>query len=406
MSLFGRDYADRGGSTLLERGLGAAGPVPRTVARLTDVLVEAGPTHRAELARVLGLSRTRIGSVVADLVGRQILTELDPPSGRTLDGRAGPQVALSDQLGVVAGIQMITTHTYVVVQSVAGELLAERHQGRPLDPGTGEERFADAAALLDECLQSAGRQDLAAVGIGAFGQIDPETGIVSTRPNGLWWGVNLRELSERTFAVPAVLRNNTRLDAMAEAAWGAGKGLSPVLSIGLGRGLTAHTVIDGIPLVGAHGGGGELGHTTIDIHGELCSCGGRGCLWMSASALAIVNRLRNTVGDDWETIINAASDGNPAAIHAFLDAADVLGISIASLANIIDPAVIVVGGDMLRASPRFLERISTQVHDHSPTAARKALIVPSKFGGAGRGGSLAAALLARRLAVTSLELGG
>lgn len=390
---------------MLERGLGAAGPVPRTIARLTDVLVEAGPTHRAELARVLGLSRTRIGSVVADLVNREILTELNTSTSGIIDGRAGPRVALSDELGVVAGIQIITTHTYVVVQSVAGELLAERHRGRPLDPGTGEERFAIAADLLEECLQASGRRDLRAVGIGAFGQIDPETGVVSTRPNGLWWGVDLRELSQRTFDAPAVLQNNTRLDALAEATWGAGKGVTPMLSIGLGRGLTANTVIDGTPLVGAHGGGGELGHTTIDIHGELCSCGGRGCLWMSASARAIVNRLRNTIGDDWEAIIGAASDGNPAALHAFLDAADVLGISIASLANIIDPGVIVVGGDMLRSTPRFLERIITQVHDHSPTAARQAQIVPAAFGSAGRGGSLAAALLARRLAVTTLELG-
>ncbi|SDS24575.1 ROK family transcriptional regulator [Microlunatus soli] len=391
---------------MLERGFGAAGPVPRTGARLADVLVDSGPTHRAELARTLGLSRTRISSVVAELVGRGILTELDGAANDAIDGRAGPRVALSDRLGVVAGVQIITTHTSVVVQTVAGELLAERQQDRPLDPGTGEERFTIAGRLVEDCLAEVGSPPLAAVGVGAFGQIDPDTGVVSTRPNGLWWGVDLRELSRRTFAVPTVLQNNTRLEAMAEASWGAGKGLSPVLSIGLGRGLTANTVVDGIPMIGAHGGGGELGHTTIDIHGELCSCGGRGCLWMSASATAIVNRLRNTIGSDWEGIIGAAAEGNPAAIHAFLDAADVLGISIASLANIIDPAVIVVGGDMLRSTPRFLERIITQVHDHSPTAARQAQIVPATFGGTGRGGSLAAALLARRLAVSSLDLGG
>ena len=389
----------------MEHENSVARPVPRTVSRLTDVLVEAGPTHRAVLARVLGLSRTRIGSVVADLVRQGVLTELAGAGDRSIDGRAGPRVALSDRLGVVAGIQIITTHTYVVLQSVAGELLAERRRDRPLDPGTGEERFAIAAELVDECLRDAGQQRLAAVGIGAFGQIDPDTGVVTTRPNGLWWGVNVRDLARQTFGVPAVLQNNTRLDAIAEATWGAAKGLSPVLSIGLGRGLTANTVIDGKPLIGAHGGGGELGHTTIDIHGELCSCGGRGCLWMTASATAIVNRLRNTVGDDWETIIRAADDGNPAAVHAFLDAADVLGISIASLANIIDPAVIVVGGDMLRSGPRFLERIITQVHDHSPTASRQAQIVPAMYGGTGEGGSLAAALLARRRAIENLRLG-
>lgn len=385
-------------------GAAKAEPVRGTVARLTNVLIDRGPMHRAELARVLGLSRTRVGSVVSNLVEKGILADVDGGATASIDGRAGPRVTLADRLGVVAGVQIGTTHTHVVLQSLAGTLLAERRRDRPLDPGSGEERFAIAAEMVRECLSDAGQDRLSAAGVGVFGQVDPDSGIVTTRPNGLWWGVNVRELSRQAFGVPTSVHNNSRLESVAEGLWGAGKGLSPMLSIVLGRGLTAHTVIDGEAMIGAHGGGGELGHTTIDIRGELCPCGGRGCLSLTASATAIVRRLRDTVSDDWETIIQAANDNNPAVMHAFLDAADVLGIAIASLANIIDPAVIVIGGDLLRSGPRFLERVITQVHDHSPTSSRRAQIVPSRFGGTGRGGSLAAARFARHQAVNELGI--
>lgn len=378
------------------------GPVASTEDRIIGLLVERGTAHRAELARTLGLSRTRIGTVVAQLLGEGVLVETS--AGEAVDGRAGPGLALSPGLGVVAGVQLATTHTDIIVETLAGTTLAQRHLDQPPPSLPADEHFSQATAMLDEMLAGSKRDQLRAVGVGAFGQIDPETGIVNTRPDETWWGVNLRQLGRNSFGVPTVAQNNSRLEAAAEATWGAGKGHDPMLYIHLGHGLNAIPVIGGEPVDGAHGGAGELGHTCININGPLCRCGGRGCLCLTASAAAIQRRVHETFGDDWDATIEAAYDGNRIALHAFLDAADALGIVVASLANMMDPAVIVLGGDMLRAGARFYDRLVTQFHDHVLTASGQAQITPAAFGGLGPGGARAAAMLARRHAVNSLRL--
>lgn len=375
------------------------GPTTPAEHRFLQAMMTHGAMHRAEVARLLRLSRTRAGTLATRLLERGILIEDEDPVGpNDADGRAGAPLTISPSLGSVAGVQINTGHVHVAVTTLSGTVLAQDHRDGLANLLDVDVRLGIAKELLDQAAQAARAADAPLlVGLGAFGQIDPQTGVVSTHPNDVWWGVDLPRHATKILSTDVIVQNNSRLEALAEATWGSGRGCDPMLYLQLGHGLTATLISNGQPLNGAHGGAGELGHVTDDPAGPLCACGSRGCLATTVSAGAIQRALaQHTAADTWDDILAAARAGDRTVLRVFLDAADRLGRATANLANLTDPQAIVIGGDLPLAGSRFWGRLVEQFNDHALIASGKADIRPAALAGQGRGGALAAALIARR----------
>ncbi|MFC7626104.1 ROK family protein [Microlunatus sp. GCM10028923] len=372
-------------------------PRPTTESQLIQLLILKGPVHRAEIARHLGLSRSRVSSVVSSLLAQDIVEETQNAGEAygKVDGRSGPAITMAARLGAVGGVQITTTNLHVAVVSLSGDVLAEDRQG--LLPGLSPSEILSAArSVLDRSTAAAGIERLAIAGVGVFGQIDRVSGVVSTHPASSWWQVNAAELAIEALDVPAVVENNSRLEALAEASWGAGQQFDPVLYLQLGHGMTASLIVSGEVIRGAGGGAGELAHLSIDFDGRICPCGGRGCLQQYASAEAVHLAVRERVGGSWSDVMLALEAGDRAVHRAFQDAAEILGRAIAGLANLLDPARIVIGGELVRAGESFVGRIADCYQDYALPGSAGADLVVGRYQGLGRGGALAAALLARR----------
>ncbi len=236
----------------------------------------------------------------------------------------------------------------------------------------GVSAIARAAADLWQREYGAGARPTT-VGVGCAGLIDRAAGVVRTSPNLPGWhevplGPTLAAELEATVQV----LNDADAFALAEARAGAGQGLSPVVALTLGTGVGGALVAEGVLQGGLHGYAGEIGHMSVDLEGPVCACGNRGCLELYVGKRGILAAYFGRA--DWQEgspayeysggdcdvltpkmVAVAAAAGESAARAAFDSCGEVLGVALANLCNLIDPAVFVVGGGVSQAADLILE---------------------------------------------------
>src|SRR5215472_7173966 len=139
---------------------------------------------------------------------------------------------------------------------------------------------------------------IAGIGIGAPGPLDNRTGVVFAPPNLPGWDrVPLRDIFEKNYAskIPIFVENDANAAGLAEYLFGAGRGSRDMVYLTISTGIGGGVIVDGNIMEGARGTAGELGHMTIDWHGERCNCGNIGCLEQIASGTAIARHANEAI---------------------------------------------------------------------------------------------------------------
>jgi glucokinase len=255
----------------------------------------------------------------------------------------------------------------------------------------------------------------AAVGVGAAGLVDVERGVILGAPNLAYRNVAVRDTLSERLGIPAIVDNDANVAALAEAVHGAGRGAGDQIMITVGTGIGGGIIIGGRLYRGHYGVGAELGHIVIDPDGPVCGCGNRGCWEAVASGNAIGRLARQRVeggaGADLLAIVGGDLDAitgevvGEAAVAGSAFSRDVvasigrlLGIGLASIVNIFDPEVIVIGGGAAAGTGELLlepARESMLAHVLGPSWRTPVRIVPAKLGN--DAGVVGAAWLAREL---------
>lgn len=221
------------------------------------------------------------------------------------------------------------------------------------------------ASVVNDVMQGAGlrTEDIAGLGIGVPGAIDPERGYTKFLPNlpGGWRDVPIVAEVGRTTGLSTWLINDARAFTLAEAVIGAGRGVQTVIGVTLGTGIGGGIVVKGHLHEGIAMSAGEIGHMTLDPHGPPCSCGSRGCFETFASgtaiaahgAYAVIRGFTTIIGDlaerdvnkiTAETILRAAEQDDAVAQEILQRSGTYLGIGLANLVTLLSPEKIVVGG--------------------------------------------------------------
>ena len=237
-------------------------------------------------------------------------------------------------------------------------------------------------AVVKSILESVGRAldqahitaaDLAAIGLGAPGLSNPETGILFTSPNLPGWkDVPLRDIIEKELGRKAFLINDANAAAVGELYFGAGRGARNFIYITVSTGIGGGIISDGKIYTGAIGMAGELGHMVIDAEGPPCNCGNRGCWDALASGTALAREAKQKITGGAETAILDFADGDidkvtAEVIHRAAKESDglarrliretgyYLGVGLANLINIFNPELIVIGGGLSNIGDMLLE---------------------------------------------------
>ncbi|MBI4577066.1 MAG: ROK family protein [Planctomycetes bacterium] len=212
----------------------------------------------------------------------------------------------------------------------------------------------------------AGR-DVAAVGVGAAGPLDPETGVIHVAPNFPGWkDVPVAARLARDLGWPVHLENDANAAAYGEAWTGAGVGVRSLVMLTLGTGVGGGLILDGRLWRGHRGLAGEVGHMVVEPEGPPCGCGARGCLESLASATAIARRAG---GASARAVYDAALGGEPRAIESLRVAGRALGIALASLVNLLNPERVVLGGRVAGALDFLLPALVAELRERALAVA-------------------------------------
>ena len=322
--------------------------------------------------------------------------------------------------GVVVGADIGGTNQTVAVARLDGEVIAT-HRRRLGEGGTAQEVVANVFAMIDEALETVRRDHgegaapgrLLRVGIGFGGPVDHKEGVVLRSHHVPGWdGYPLREAVEQRLDAPVVLDNDANAAALGEALFGAGRGSRDLLYVNVGTGIGAGIVLNGRLHHGQHGMAGEIGHVTVLPDGPECGCGKRGCLEALASGRSLGRRAREAAAAEPRDaarlvalaggsaaaiqgphVVEAAAAGDALAARLVEETAGYLGLALGNAANLLDPALIVLGGGLAAAGDVLFAPLGAAVRQHLLPGTPAPPVVPAALGyDAGIAGALALAL--------------
>jgi glucokinase len=265
---------------------------------------------------------------------------------------------------------------------------------RPTPSGDAETVWAGLAALVAETV---GEQDVAGAGIGSAGPLDAVAGTVSPVNIPAWRGFPLRDrLASLLAGRPVVLVNDAVAGAVGEYHHGAGRGVRAMLGMVVSTGVGGGLVLGGRVYAGETGNAGHIGHTVVDLDGDPCPCGARGCVETITSGPAMVRWAQRNgwTGSppDGVSLASSAREGNPVARAAFGRSARALAAGIASAAALCDLDRVVIGGGVARAWDVLEPPLTAAMREYAGLAfVRRVEIVRSELDG--QAGLLGAAAL-------------
>jgi predicted NBD/HSP70 family sugar kinase len=357
----------------------------RNCVRVVDALRRRGLASRSDLARMTGLSRTTVGSLVADLQARGLVVEHVAEAREPGRGRPPVLLRLDRSAGVAVGIDFDHDRVRVALADLSSTVLAEDCAEIDVDHSAAD--AIDAAVDILRALRVAADVDeaqLVGAGVGLPGPIDRRTGTVGSAvilPG--WAGVSARTALARRLGLRVEVDNDANLGALAEVSFGAGRSLSDIVYVRLGSGVGAGLVLGGRLHHGAAGLAGEIGHVQVRPDGAVCRCGNRGCLETIAGEGAIRALLRPTRGHEVtrREVLELVAEGDLGATRVVNDAGRAVGRVLADLCNAVNPEAVIVGGELGEAGEPLLGGIRETIDRYAlPGAAEAVKVTPGELG--------------------------
>ncbi len=360
-----------------------------------DLLRDGQPRTRAQLAEITGLARSTIAARIDVLLRLGLVAPYG--DGISTGGRPPSLLALNPGAWVVAGIDLGATHATAALADLAGTILVERRADLDIAAGP-EEVLTWVEGVVADLLADQRRpvSELAAIGMGLPGPVEHSTGRAINPPIMPGWDrYDVPAHVQRAFDVPVLIDNDVNIMALGERH----AHLSDVddlvlikVATGIGAGIVSGAALQR----GAQGTAGDLGHVRVSRAADtVCRCGNVGCLEAIAAGPALAAALREQGIDvvDGHGVVELVRAGDAAAVAAVRQAGRDVGEVVATLVNLINPSVVVIGGAMAEAGESLLAGIREVVYSRSlPLATEHLRIVTSRAGE--RAGVVGAAALA------------
>lgn len=326
---------------------------------------------RADIARATGLARSTVSEIVTELLESGLVVETgDAPSQ---GGRRPVMLSFNDTARVVVGVDIGASHVAVVLSDLRGRVLHWAEEPCPVrdDP---DRTTALVRRLVETALGSEAGSSHPLLGLGV-GMPAPIVRSPHPAPAAsvlpAWQGhTGLADLADE-LGVPLEIENDANLGALAELWWG-GTGVRDFTFVKVATGVGAGHIVRGEIFRGASGVAGEIGHVTIDPHGEPCVCGNRGCLTTFVGTPALMDRIRAEAAAHAESelargeptldrLVDATLRGDPLAQAVIDEAGRHLGDAISGLVNLMNPAAVVLGGGLVRVGDHLLDVVRREV---------------------------------------------
>jgi predicted NBD/HSP70 family sugar kinase len=349
-------------------------------------LHDGGPASRSELVARTGLTRSAIRGLIGELAAADLVAEgRAEPQGTP--GRPSPVVRLNPDGAVVLALEIAVDSLAAAVVGLGGDVFERVRVDRPAGH-TGVDGIAHDLAGLAASVR-AGRpagETPVGVGVAVVGVVRRSDGLVSMAPNLGWRDVPLGDALAAALEIqaPISVANDADLGALVELRRGAAVRGDDVLFISGEYGVGGGLIVDGRPLTGVAGYGGEVGHLPVNPTGAACRCGSFGCWETEVGEAALLRMAGRPPGGgrrEVDAMLRDAEAGVPVALSALDHVGRWLGIGLAGLVNIFNPRLIVLGGIFGRILPFVGPTLEHELDRRALAAPRRLVrVVPAVLG--------------------------
>ena len=363
---------------LIWKGLRRTDPDrPRPLADAVLRLIwEEQRISRADIALKAGLSRSTVSEIVSEILPLGLIAEVG--EGPSSGGRRPIVLEFQDDVCVILGVEMGAAHVAVALTNLRGKVLFWESRAHPVrrDPVGTRKLIGELCASCLDSPAAAGRP-LIGIGVAVPSPVDSADPDRLSRVVLPAWEerLGLDDLG-KLYGVPLLIDNDANLGALAEQWWEMDRSGGDLAYIKVATGIGSGFIIGGEIYRGATGVAGEIGHVSIDPQGELCICGLRGCLATVVGGNALEARAVKLVSEYPESeltgreitihaIESAALRSDPLALHVVREAAEHLGTALAGMLNLMNPALVILGGEFAQLGELVLAPLRDKIRSHT-----------------------------------------
>jgi N-acetylglucosamine repressor len=339
--------------------------------RTLHLIYKQERASRAELALNTGYSTFLISKVTERLLKDNFIQETGP--GESSGGRPPTLLSINPNIARLVGIHLGTINLRVVVTNMVGSVLTHRIERSYVDQGPDQALNHLVKVVLGALNEAKlNRHSLSGIGMGISGFLDRKRGVTLSWPKvPSWTNVPVKDFIQQHLGTLVELDDTPRTMALAEKSYGKAQTSDEFVYLTLGAGIGAALFLHGKLYAGKGGFAGEFGHITIDEHGELCSCGNRGCVETLVSASAVIRQAEEALASKLspqlylitqenggsitlEAVARAAEANDRFCLGLLLETGVQVGTGIVSLVNLLNPELIVLGGGLPKAVGKWL----------------------------------------------------
>jgi predicted NBD/HSP70 family sugar kinase len=370
----------------------------QSLVSLLNILRTGEPSTRLDLEREARLGRAVVTDRLATLTALGLVQE--GGVGRSIGGRAPRLVQFRSDAARILVANIDGDTIGVGLSDLHGRLILEHYEDFDL-ASPADLLFERLEALFSWSLGS-GDAPLWAIGLGVPGAVehagDRQFGTPRLSAMPAWDEAGLLQRLVRRFQVPIWVHGSVQMETMGEMKALQGQRSGDLIYVDLGREISAGIVVDGRLNRGAQGMAGQIGHVYAgESHNRVCGCGNVGCLRTVAGCEAIADAGRQAAGDGRSRLLGdilaqtgtvtvanigtAARFGDPFSAELLAQSGRLIGTVLATLVNVLNPAMIVVGGELAQTGDICLAAIREGIYRHAqPLVSRDISIVRSRMG--------------------------
>ena len=333
----------------------------------------SAPISRAQIAKETNLTPPTVSSNVKELIEQGIVKE--SVLGESQGGRKPTMLLINNEEFYMIGVDAGPNSIDCILTDLSGKI-CKRSSEILTKPITEHEFLTLLKKCIHSCLADSTSYDSKIIGIGVamHGVVDIASGISLYAPILSLTNMSIKEELEMEFELEVKVENDARAMALGESWFGNHGELSSMLVMNIGLGVGAGLVIEGDLYHGAQNIAGEVGHMTIDLHGQVCECGNRGCLQTFITGPAIAERsmeIRPEQRLTAEKVYELAIVGDKELENLLKETAMVIGIGLTNLIHIINPQKVVLGGGVTNAQEILLPVILQTIAERALTPQAK-----------------------------------
>lgn len=340
---------------------------------IVNTIRRRGPISRVDIAKLTGLTAPTVTNISGKLIEHGLIHEY--MVGEYSGGRRPVLLKVHSEIAnmIIVDIRSKDMIGYLI----NGGLEIKEQICHDIQHLKEERILALLESTIEQCYSSENGKLALAIGIIVRGPVMSKEGLSLFSPSAGWRNVPLKYLVEKQFQLPVFVENDMRAMALGAYHYGPYRDIKNAVFLGVGGGIGSGIILNGELYRGLGDSAGEIGHTVIDVHGPLCSCGNYGCLEAMASESALVNITIKAINDGESSLVSemvkgnmdairpkhvydAAEAGDLLAIRMLQSVANYIGMGAANIINTFNPQLVLIGGGIVKGRA-FIEETIMQV---------------------------------------------